>query len=128
MEGRGAGGERVSWTGVRFRGAATSKRKAGGRDCFFCLLGGENVGTAAGAGAGGELDDRMVIEWLRATPNATTRECIQHFARYLTDDAKKGRFTALVKEVAQLSGGVLLLRPAYRGTAPTSPAPAPAAA
>ncbi|TFK91821.1 hypothetical protein K466DRAFT_582462 [Polyporus arcularius HHB13444] len=76
----------------------------------------------------GELEDRMVIEWLRNTPNATTRECIQHFTKYLTDETKKSKFTALVKEVAQLSGGVLILRPAYRGTTGASPAPAPAAA
>ncbi|KAI0719529.1 hypothetical protein C8T65DRAFT_568993 [Cerioporus squamosus] len=76
----------------------------------------------------GELEDRMVIEWLRNTPNATTRECIQHFTKYLTDEAKKSKFTALVKEVAQLSGGVLILRPAYRGTTGASPAPAPGAA
>ena len=67
--------------------------------------------------APGELEDRMVIEWLRNTPNATTRECIMHFTRYLTDEAKKSKFTALVKEVAQLSNGVLVLRPAYRGDA-----------
>ncbi|KAH9943414.1 uncharacterized protein BXZ73DRAFT_87744 [Epithele typhae] len=63
----------------------------------------------------GELEDRMVIEWLRSTENATTRECIQHFNRYLTDETKKTRFTALVKEIAQLSNGHLVLRPAYRG-------------
>ena len=74
--------------------------------------------------APGELEDRMVIEWLRNTPNATTRECIQHFTRYLTDEPKKARFTALVKEVAQLSNGVLVLRAAYRA----GPAAAPAAA
>ncbi|KAI0660957.1 hypothetical protein C8Q70DRAFT_754997 [Cubamyces menziesii] len=74
---------------------------------------------------GAELEDRMVIEWLRNTPNATTRECILHFTPYLTDEEKKNKFTALVKEVAQLSKGVLVLRPAYRGTgAPTSPTPA----
>ncbi|KAI0335492.1 hypothetical protein GY45DRAFT_1316820 [Cubamyces sp. BRFM 1775] len=79
---------------------------------------------------GAELEDRMVIEWLRNTPNATTRECILHFTPYLTDEEKKNKFTALVKEVAQLSKGVLVLRPAYRGTgaagAPTSPTPAAA--
>ncbi len=74
--------------------------------------------------APGELEDRMVIEWLRNHPNATTRECIQHFGRYLTDDAKKSKFTALVKEVAQLSNGALVLRPAYRGTGAPSPTPA----
>ncbi|KAI0638211.1 hypothetical protein C8Q77DRAFT_1089942 [Trametes polyzona] len=74
---------------------------------------------------GAELEDRMVIEWLRNTPNATTRECILHFTPYLTDEEKKNKFTALVKEVAQLSKGVLVLRPAYRGS---GNAPSPAAA
>ncbi|KAJ7180088.1 transcription initiation factor [Mycena crocata] len=64
----------------------------------------------------GELEDRMVIEWLKNTPNATTRDCIQHFQPYLTDEAKKSKFTALIKEVAQLKGGVVVLRSAYRGT------------
>ncbi|KAI0677524.1 hypothetical protein C8Q78DRAFT_1003079 [Trametes maxima] len=73
---------------------------------------------------GTELEDRMVIEWLRNTPNATTRECILHFTPYLTDEEKKNKFTALVKEVAQLSKGVLVLRPAYRGA---GAAPSPAA-
>ncbi|KAI0750851.1 hypothetical protein C8Q80DRAFT_1099429 [Daedaleopsis nitida] len=72
----------------------------------------------------GELEDRMVIEWLREKPNATTRECIQQFSKYIVDDeAKRSKFTALVKEVAQLNKqGVLVLRPAYRGTGATSPA------
>ncbi|KAI0375667.1 hypothetical protein BV20DRAFT_1040279 [Pilatotrama ljubarskyi] len=74
---------------------------------------------------GAELEDRMVIEWLRNTPNATTRECILHFTPYLTDEKKKSKFTALVKEVAQLSNGMLVLRPAYRDAAA---APSPAAA
>ena len=73
--------------------------------------------------APGELEDRMVIEWLRTHDRATTRECIQHFGRYLTDEAKKSKFTALVKEVAQLSNGILVLRPAYRAAA-ASPTPA----
>ncbi|KAI0921869.1 hypothetical protein AcW1_004272 [Taiwanofungus camphoratus] len=80
---------------------------------------------------GVELEDRMVIEWLRNTPGATTRDCIHHFTPYLTDEVKKTRFTALVKEVAQLSKGVLVLRPAYRGdggAASPAPAAAPAAA
>ncbi|KAJ7781238.1 transcription initiation factor [Mycena metata] len=64
----------------------------------------------------GELEDKMVIEWLRNTPNATTRDCIQHFQPYLTDEAKKSKFTALIKEVAQLKGGVVVLRSAYSGT------------
>lgn len=63
----------------------------------------------------GALEDKMVIEWLKNTPNATTRDCIQYFTPYLTDEGKKSRFTALVKEVAQLKGGVLVLRNAFRG-------------
>jgi transcription initiation factor TFIIF subunit alpha len=72
-------------------------------------------GSQAG-GVVGELEDKMVIDWLRNTPNATTRDCIQHFTPYLTDEVKKSKFTALVKEVAQLKGGVLVLRNAYRGS------------
>ncbi|KAJ8469554.1 hypothetical protein ONZ45_g16853 [Pleurotus djamor] len=79
-------------------------------------------------GAVGELDDKMVIEWLRNTPNATTRDCISYFTPYLTEEAKKAKFTALVKEVAQLKGGVLVLRNAYRtGSAAPSPVPTPVA-
>lgn len=70
---------------------------------------------------GAALDDRTVIEWLRQTPNATTRDCIHHFQPYLTDDEKKHRFTTLVKEVAQLKDGVLVLRPAYQSAAAPSP-------
>ncbi|EMD40710.1 hypothetical protein CERSUDRAFT_111293 [Gelatoporia subvermispora B] len=81
---------------------------------------------AQGPPGGVELEDRMVIEWLRNTPNATTRDCIHHFTPYLTDEGKKARFTALVKEVAQLNKGVLVLRPAYRDSLP-SPALTPSA-
>jgi transcription initiation factor TFIIF subunit alpha len=78
---------------------------------------------ATGVIPGGELEDRMVVEWLKNTPHATTRDCIQHFTPYLTDESKKSKFTALVKEVAQLKGGVLVLRNAYRGSGVPSPAP-----
>ncbi|KAL6299703.1 hypothetical protein BKA93DRAFT_577605 [Sparassis latifolia] len=81
------------------------------------------VAAPDGAAADGVLEDRMVIEWLKNTPNATTRDCIHHFRSYLTDEGKKTRFTALVKEVAQLSKGVLVLRPAYRGGGAPSPPP-----
>ncbi|KAF8195889.1 hypothetical protein K438DRAFT_1760754 [Mycena galopus ATCC 62051] len=63
----------------------------------------------------GELEDVMVIEWLK-TNTATTRECIQYFKPYLTSDATKSKFTALIKEVAQLQNGVVVLREAYGGT------------
>lgn len=81
---------------------------------------------AQGPPGGVELEDRMVIEWLRNTPDATTKDCIHHFTPYLTDEVKKARFIALVKEVAQLSKGVLVLRPAFRGDA--SPLPTLASA
>lgn len=73
----------------------------------------------------GELEEKMLIEWLQNTPNATTRDCIQHFTPYLTSEAKKARFTAMVKEVAQLKSGILILKSALRGeSAAASPMPA----
>ncbi|EKM59055.1 uncharacterized protein PHACADRAFT_249234 [Phanerochaete carnosa HHB-10118-sp] len=81
--------------------------------------------ATAGPTADGELEDWMLVEWLKKAPNATTRDCIHHFTPWLTTEDKKQNFTKLVKEVAQLKGGVLVLRPAYRGSnAPNSPAPA----
>jgi len=74
--------------------------------------------TAAMLGPDGqpiELEDIMVIEWLRNTPNAKTRDCISHFTPYLRSDEQKAKFTALIKEVAQLKNGILVLRSAYRG-------------
>lgn len=62
----------------------------------------------------GELDDSMVIDWLRNSPSASTRDCIQHFTPYLTDEAKKVKFTSLIKEVAQLKAGVLVLRNQFK--------------
>ncbi|KAG1783327.1 hypothetical protein EV702DRAFT_1061321 [Suillus placidus] len=58
----------------------------------------------------GELEEKMLVEWLQNKPNATTRDCIQHFTPYLTTDAKKAKFTVMVKEVAQMRGGILILR------------------
>ncbi|KAG1907185.1 uncharacterized protein F5891DRAFT_1100194 [Suillus fuscotomentosus] len=70
----------------------------------------------------GELEEKMLVKWLQNTPNATTRDCIQHFTPYLTTDAKKAKFTAMVKEVAQLRGGILILRnsEASAAASPTS--------
>ncbi|KAK7470644.1 transcription factor IIF subunit tfg1 [Stygiomarasmius scandens] len=77
---------------------------------------------AAVATPTGPLEDRLLIEWLKNTPNASTRECIQYFTPYLTDEEKKSKFTALVKEVATLKNGVLVLRNAYRsGSSAPSP-------
>jgi transcription initiation factor TFIIF subunit alpha len=72
-----------------------------------------------------ELEDIMVIEWLRNTPNAKTRDCISHFTPYLRTDEQKTKFTALIKEVAQLKNGILVLRSAYRGGGAGSKASSP---
>jgi len=67
----------------------------------------------------------MLVDWLGNTPNATTRECIHHFTPYLTDGEKKTEFSALVREVAQLKGGVLVLRKKYQEGGSGAPSPAP---
>ncbi|KAF5387830.1 hypothetical protein D9615_000413 [Tricholomella constricta] len=65
----------------------------------------------------------MLIEWLGSTPNATTRECIHHFTPYLTDGDKKTAFSGLVREVAQLKGGVLVLRKKFQEGGSSVPSP-----
>ncbi|GAW05329.1 transcription initiation factor iif subunit alpha [Lentinula edodes] len=79
--------------------------------------------TTAVAIPAGPLEERLLIEWLKNTPtaNASTRECIQYFTPYLTDEEKKAQFTGLVKEIAQLKNGVLILRPAYRDSPAATP-------
>lgn len=66
--------------------------------------------------SGGEITQQMLVEWLVNTPNATTKDCIQYFSSYLPkeDKQKKQGFADLVKEVATLKDGVLVLRNAYR--------------
>lgn len=77
-----------------------------------------STGAAASArpqiSPGTELSTAQLVSWLRMSPGATTRECIHYFQPALTDDAKKAKFTALVKEVASLKGGVLALKAHYR--------------
>ncbi|KAF8076391.1 transcription initiation factor [Lyophyllum atratum] len=65
----------------------------------------------------------MLIEWLASRPSATTRECIHHFTPYLTDGDKKTEFSGLVREVAQLKGGVLVLRKKYQEGGSGAPSP-----
>ena len=60
------------------------------------------------------LSAALLVQWLKASPGATTRECIQYFQPCLTDEGKKSRFTGLVKEVAALKGGYLILKGQYR--------------
>ncbi|KAF9451727.1 hypothetical protein P691DRAFT_613695, partial [Macrolepiota fuliginosa MF-IS2] len=54
----------------------------------------------------------LLIDWLRTTPKekSTTRDCIQHFTPYLTDQSKKAEFSKMVRDVAMLKDGVLALR------------------
>jgi transcription initiation factor TFIIF subunit alpha len=66
----------------------------------------------------------LLIEWLGNTGNASTRDCIHHFTPYLTDGEKKTEFSALVREVAQLKNGVLVLRKKYQEGGSTAPSPA----
>lgn len=66
------------------------------------------------AGAAVELREDTLVDWLRRTPNATTRDCIQYFHQCLTDETMKTRFTQLVKEVAILKQGTLTLKGQYR--------------
>lgn len=70
---------------------------------------GQPAGTVPVPVSPAELE-MMLVEWLKNTPNATTRDCIQHFTPYLTDGDKKTGFSAMVRKVAQLKGGVLALR------------------
>ena len=67
----------------------------------------------------------LLIEWLGNTGNASTRDCIHHFTPYLTDGEKKTEFSALVREVAQLKNGVLVLRKKFQEGGSTAPSPAP---
>lgn len=76
-------------------------------------------------GPTGELEVSMLVDWLRQTPNATTRDCIQHFTPYLTTHEKKERFAAMVKEVATLKDRFLVLRNAYRSPTATGEAASP---
>jgi len=64
----------------------------------------------------------LLIEWLKITSKekATTRECIQHFTPYLTDQEKKAEFTKLVREIAVLKEGHLVLRASGGSAAPAA--------
>ncbi|KAI0081800.1 Rap30/74 interaction domain-containing protein [Panus rudis PR-1116 ss-1] len=76
----------------------------------------------------GELDAQMLIDWLKVTPNATTRDCIHHFTPYLRGEEEKKKFAQLVKEVAVLKDGVLTLRSSVRNKGSGTPSAASPAA
>ncbi|CAA7259765.1 unnamed protein product [Cyclocybe aegerita] len=63
--------------------------------------------------------EAMLLEWLKNTTNASTRDCIHHFTPYLVDVEKKQEFSAMVRKHATLRAGYLTLR-----TSPPSPPPA----
>ena len=54
--------------------------------------------------------ESMLVEWLKTTTNATTRDCIHHFTPFLVDSEKKIEFSAMVRKHATLKNGVLVGR------------------
>lgn len=56
--------------------------------------------------------EAMLLEWLKTTTNASTRDCIQYFTPYLVDAEKKTEFSAMVRKHATLKNGVLVSRAA----------------
>ena len=63
---------------------------------------------------GMELTAELLVRVLKSRPGMKTRECIQHFQPILTEERTKHRFTELVKEVATLKNGMLVLKAQYR--------------
>ncbi|EIN10618.1 hypothetical protein PUNSTDRAFT_51226 [Punctularia strigosozonata HHB-11173 SS5] len=77
----------------------------------------------------GELNEQMVVDWLKATPTPKIRDCISHFTPYLSTPEIKKRFTQIVKEVARVRDGQMVLKPRYaNGSSAPSPSPVPAEA
>ena len=62
--------------------------------------------------------ERLLVEWLKNTTGATTKDCIKHFGPYIAE--KRPEFASMVRKVAQLKNGVLIYKP--RGTSAPSPA------
>jgi len=62
--------------------------------------------------------ERLLVEWLKNTTGATTKDCIKHFGPYIAE--KRPEFASMVRKVAQLKNGVLICKP--RGTSAPSPA------
>ncbi|KAJ2931747.1 hypothetical protein H1R20_g5376, partial [Candolleomyces eurysporus] len=58
--------------------------------------------------------EALLIEWLKNTPTATTKNCVQHFNSYMLGPngaERRKEFSSLVKRVATLKDAVLTLRP-----------------
>ena len=63
--------------------------------------------------------ERLLVEWLKNTSGATTKDCIKHFGPYIAE--KRPEFASMVRKVAQLKNGVLICKP--RGTPSSVPSP-----
>ena len=61
--------------------------------------------------------ERLLVEWLKNTTGATTKDCIKHFGPYIAE--KRPEFASMVRKVAQLKNGVLIYKP--RGASAPSP-------
>lgn len=61
--------------------------------------------------------ERLLVEWLKNTTGATTKDCIKHFGPYIAE--KRPEFASMVRKVAQLKNGVLICKP--RGASTPSP-------
>lgn len=66
--------------------------------------------------------EAALLNWLKNTTNATTRDCIHHFTPYLTDQEKKAEFSNMVRKHAQLRNSILVLRTRGGSSAPSPPA------
>jgi transcription initiation factor TFIIF subunit alpha len=61
--------------------------------------------------------ERLLVEWLKNTTGATTKDCIKHFGPYIAE--KRPEFASMVRKVAQLKNGVLICK--SRGASAPSP-------
>lgn len=66
--------------------------------------------------------ESLLIDWLKKTTTASTRDCIHHFTPYLTDTETKSEFSGMVRKHAVLKNGVLVLRTRGASSAPSPPA------
>lgn len=57
------------------------------------------------------VEANTVIQWLRSTPGATTKDCIKQFTKMLDGKAQREQFTAMMKQLAVVKDGVLMLKP-----------------